>query len=104
MGAFHRIVVDEDEGIEAKVELGSQRTKILRLGQPIHAPGDDMLRAQHHVGARREDSCDVLFHVLAGECHQHAFLLQFDGAPLQGEHAWGQFDALRPVLANHATP
>jgi hypothetical protein len=48
LGAFHRVVVEEDEAVEAEVQPAGERADVLRLGLPVDG-------RRHHARARQAE-------------------------------------------------
>ena len=84
LGTLDRVVVEEDEAVEPKVQLLRQRADILRLGLPVDPPGDQVLALQDHVRPAVEDLEHVGLVVLAAQAEQEPLARQLHHEPLQG--------------------
>mmetsp|Transcript_155943 Transcript_155943/g.499974 ORF Transcript_155943/g.499974 Transcript_155943/m.499974 type:complete len:237 (-) Transcript_155943:727-1437(-) len=99
------VVVQEDEGVEAEVQLRGQAPEARGLRAPMHLPRRKLRAAQlHAAGPLVKDAEHVGLVVARGQAHQAPLHLQLGDLFLQ--HAMGTthveiFDA---VLSNHATP
>ena len=106
---LHGIVVDEDQGIHADVELAGDIRDILRLGQPVGPHADEVLLVKDGVGMLPERLQGVLLVVLRGDGQEH---------PLPGEPLCGDLDipvdgadavvreedSVQPILADDPAP
>ena len=50
-GTFERVIVEENEAIQSKVQLLRKRSYVLRLWPPINPPGHEVIPLQDHVRA-----------------------------------------------------
>src|SRR5205823_2754164 len=70
-GALNRVVVDENEAVEAEVEFGGERFEVLRFGGPIEATSSEIFALERHVVATK-DFLDIVRIVLAAETKEQA--------------------------------
>ena len=70
-GALDRVVIDEDETVETKVEFLSQRSEVFGFRNPVEAAGCKILTLEQHL-VETEDFFDVFRVVLAAKAKKHA--------------------------------
>src|SRR5207302_2651355 len=75
--ALERVVVDEDDRIEADLQLRRQRAYVSRLVVPVRLERAEIIEAQNHVRKRLECFARNLRIVLAGDRQNDPSLLQF---------------------------
>ena len=107
--AFVVAVVDEDERVQAELELMRQRDQVVRLGQPIHPAGGEMLVAQQLVRMLTQHLIDIGGVVLAAHRQDQAALLEIQDAALEFEVGVAGIvradgDAVDAVFADDAAP
>mmetsp|Transcript_53931 Transcript_53931/g.157379 ORF Transcript_53931/g.157379 Transcript_53931/m.157379 type:complete len:460 (+) Transcript_53931:682-2061(+) len=100
-----RGVVDEDEGLQAEVQLCRKLLQVRALVLPVDGPGGDVLRLQPHVQSPLvEDAADVCLVVLAGEADEPASGLELHESVLQ-RHVHARHAKLgHTVLAHDPSP
>ena len=103
-GALHRVVVDEDEAVEAEIEPPRQRAEVLRLRQPVDRGGNHLLALEREIGSRLEHAPDVGLLVLAAQAHENAALGEARQQRVQRTVAVVELHAFGTDLADDAAP
>jgi hypothetical protein len=67
-----RIVVDEDERIEADIQFLSDGPDVARLVIPVHHEGSDVASLEKHLGVRVEGGDRIRFIVLGADGQDYA--------------------------------
>ncbi len=104
LGALDGVVVDEDEAVEAEVQLLGDRVDVLGLRLPVDAPGHEVLPAEPHPGMPIEDLQHVGLGVLAAEAQEPSRLVLAEHELLEGDAGGVHVDAERAVLTAHPGP
>ena len=109
-GPLCRVVVDENQGVQADVEPPGDLAEVGRLIIPIGDETGDVIHPQHHLGVLLEDLPGDRLLVLAANGQQDAALLQRLGVLLEGHEglalgvALPQADAAQAIVADDAAP
>jgi len=102
--AINRVVIDEDETVQPKIELLRERFDVVRFAVPIDAPRNQVLAFQEHIGSLVEDGQRIVFIVLAAQTEQHAGVHLTDHEFLQRAVRRGHFDSPRTILTANPFP
>src|SRR5207248_6728884 len=104
-----RVVVEEDEAVEAELELVGQLAQARRLVPPVDADRDEVLAPQHHPWVALEDLVDVGSVVLARDREEDSRAGQLQELALEilvrEPHAvLAELDLRQADLADDAAP
>ena len=102
--AINRVVIDEDETVQPKIEFFRERSDVFRFALPIDAPRNQVLAFQEHIGSLVEDVQRILFIVLAAQTEQHAGVHLTDHEFLQSAVRCSHFDSQGTVLTAYPFP
>ena len=108
--ALERVVVEENQGIQADIKLFGDGAEVGGLIVPIGAEGGDIGSAQHHFGVFFERFERVGFVVLGADGEDDAAAGEILGVFLDGGEAFAEGaaladgDAVHAVIADDAAP
>ena len=103
LGAFERIVIDEDKGTRIQLPLRRQLCDARRLRIPGNFPSGKILPPEHHLRTI-EGQQDIARFVFAGQGQQHPALREFLQPALQSQPRRTEGDPFRPHLPHHPVP
>jgi len=89
------IVVHQDEGFEAEIQLFGEGGEVAGFGIPVDALGHEIAGRERHLGMRAKGGGDILLVILAAQGEQHAFAAALDHELLERAARRVEDDALR---------
>jgi hypothetical protein len=103
-GTFDRVVIDENETIESKLELLGKGFQIFGFRLPVKALCGEVFLAQRHIQTALKYFQDVALVILAAQAQQHSCSMLRAHEFLQLPAYFVQPDTLRAVFATNARP
>jgi hypothetical protein len=104
LGAFHRVVVEKNEAVQAQLEVPRQRPQVARFALPVDAPRRQVLAPQYHGGVLVEHVEHILLAVLAAQAEQHPAFHLLDQELLEPAMGGRHVHPQRTVFPAHAVP
>jgi len=104
LGAFHWVIIHEDEAIQSQLQFASQRLDVFGFGLPVSAPGGEILKTQGHFKAPLKNFANVRLIVLAANAEQHPGFMLGSHEFLQRYKRIVQADTHRPFFRANSGP
>ena len=103
-GDLGRVVVQQNETVQAEAKLRGEGRDVLRLRAPVDAVGDHMCPPQRHIRALVEYRQHIGFAVLGTQAQHNAVIRGLHQAALQGAVPRGDAHAVRPIFGHNTLP
>ena len=109
LGTLVRIIVNEDQRLDAEIQRFRNRPQIVGLALPVGDENRDVIQSEHHFRMQQKGLTGHIRVVLGAHSKNNTAFLQFFDVSLKinerfARNAFAKNDAVQPVVADHTAP